>query len=225
MWTLLLRIVFQFQCSKPREFDASRSLRFFFLGAVFFNASTFWFHARDGASEGRSIILDFVGMSFKPSKLQLLSLDLLILFLQLTLTNIAYEASLSEADANEDALAPLPSPTHLQIPSASSIKLDDSDPPAIESPYILDLRFSTTIARLRKSAPPPSSGSNSNDTLLPLPNTTPWPLPTSLRMMVRANAQARRLAQAQVTRDNAPTVNDGGEGRIPGGLDDRVQPT
>jgi hypothetical protein len=55
-------MVSQFQCSKPRELDSSRSLRFFFATALFFNLPSLWSHSYRGLSEGKVIILDFVGM-------------------------------------------------------------------------------------------------------------------------------------------------------------------
>ena len=62
IWIYVFRMVFQFQCSKPRELDSSRSLRFFFTMALFFNFPSLWIHLSRGPAEGRVIILDFIGM-------------------------------------------------------------------------------------------------------------------------------------------------------------------
>jgi len=52
----------QFQSSKPRELDSSRSLRFFFGFVLLLNASSIWSHASKEAVESRAVILDFVGL-------------------------------------------------------------------------------------------------------------------------------------------------------------------
>ena len=62
IWIYVFRMVSQFQCSKPRELDSSRSLRFFFTTALFLNLPSLWSHSSHGPSEGKVIILDFVGM-------------------------------------------------------------------------------------------------------------------------------------------------------------------
>lgn len=62
LWGYLCRIFAQFQCSKPRDLDATRSLRFFFVIVFTLNLPSLWLHAFHRAGEGRSIILDFIGM-------------------------------------------------------------------------------------------------------------------------------------------------------------------
>ena len=62
IWIYVFRMVSQFQCSKPRELDSSRSLRFFFTMALFLNLPSLWTHLYRGPSEGKVIILDFIGM-------------------------------------------------------------------------------------------------------------------------------------------------------------------
>lgn len=52
----------QFLCYKPREIDPKVSLRSWFLLTFFLNFPSFWLHAREGAVEGRTVVLDFVGM-------------------------------------------------------------------------------------------------------------------------------------------------------------------
>ncbi|KAF9501549.1 hypothetical protein BDN71DRAFT_1439178 [Pleurotus eryngii] len=225
LWSLLLRIVYQFQCTRPKDFESSRSLRFCFLGAIFFNASSVWHHARDGASEGRAIILDFVGMSFTPSKLQLLSLDFFIIFLQLVLANIAYEQHLCETEGEEDVLLPLqPPPSPISTEATYLSPTDDpkcAAPPIPQSPYVLDLRLSSTMTRLRH----PSPRRNNADNMLPLPNTTSWPplpLPASFQVLMRSTARVRRAGRQTRNRDgpigDTPETNSR-EGRMPGALD------
>jgi hypothetical protein len=91
-----------------------------------------------GASEGRAVILDFVGMGksmssdplpvafllpfagFTPSKLQLVAHDITTLLLQWTLVTISYETALSAAnsDSPDTLLEPDPSATDTPIPSS-----------------------------------------------------------------------------------------------------------
>ena len=62
LWPFLCRLATQFQFSRPREIDSQRSLRFWFILIVLVNIQCFYQHAFNGAAEGRSIILDFVGV-------------------------------------------------------------------------------------------------------------------------------------------------------------------
>ncbi|KIM75461.1 hypothetical protein PILCRDRAFT_35882, partial [Piloderma croceum F 1598] len=191
------RLFSQFQCSKPRDIDPSRSLRFWYFVLVFFNFGCIWTHAIEGVSEGRAVVLDFVGQAYKPSKIHLLLLDALILFLQMLLTTIAYETSLFSKISSNTSLTPpipaLPSPfpdSAPPTPLADDPSKSSLPPPISESPYIIDLRLSHVLDRLRNPAPIVSDPSP--DELLPFPNTTPWPIPTSLRMLIRARAEVRR---------------------------------
>ncbi|RDB24993.1 hypothetical protein Hypma_007858 [Hypsizygus marmoreus] len=229
IWAFLFRLVCQFQCSKPRDLDAtaSRSLRFFFANIIFFNASSLWFHATQGAAEGRAIVLDFVGLAYVPSKLQLLGLDILIIFLQMVLTTIAYETSLLEHSTEPDthdmllpipnppSLPPTPLPISISSPSTPFSHIMPSHtkpyPSSTTLPYVLDLRFAPIMARLRNPPPPPrTSGS---DNTLPLPNTTPWPLPAGMRMLMRAGVRTRMGREG--SRDTATPATGS---TIPGGL-------
>lgn len=155
-----------------------------------------------------------------PSKKHLLLLDALILFLQMLLTTIAYETSLLSKSAYVTPPIPtLSSP--FQTPSASpSPPLDDPSksslppPTTTESPYIIDIRLRHVLERLRK--PAPTVPESNSDDLLPFPNTTPWPLPASLRMLLRARAEVRRRArvQTQPAAENTETTT-----RVPGEMD------
>ncbi|KAL0956538.1 hypothetical protein HGRIS_002679 [Hohenbuehelia grisea] len=235
LWALCMRIIWQFQCSRPRELDSNRSLRFFFASTIFFNASSLWNHFTEGAAGGRAVVLDFVGMSYTPSKLQLLSLDFLIIFLQIVLTSIAYELSIGD-ESKTDTLAPIPQPpTPTAIPDVSLLPLPLSptfamssttvshdpkcaSPPLPESPYILDLPTSLVLARLRN--PPPAPSSESVDPLLPLPNTTPWPLPPRLQMLM-GSMQSRRSNRGRTSSPERPANT----GRVPGALEEEASTT
>src|SRR5258708_18009165 len=90
------RLVAQFICSKPRELDAERALRFFYAVCLLLNLPSICIHSFRGVVEGRAIILDFIGMcmlflfplagireimvplAYSPSKFQLCCLDLFI---------------------------------------------------------------------------------------------------------------------------------------------------
>lgn len=221
IWPYLSRVLSQFHFSRPRVLDPKRSIRFWFFLVLFFNVGSVWSHATEATQQGRSVVLDFVGMSFKPSRPYMLVLDAIIIFFQLLLTSIAYEASLA-ADMPADALDPLlPAPS--ESPASSTPFLtdfDESKPSSREeSPYIIDLRLSPIIHRLRQPVPtvptrePPS-------TLLPLPNTTPWQLPGSLQLFMQARARMRDRARARTTQGRAGSPNNEEDRRrIPGGLD------
>jgi len=227
IWIYVFRMVFQFQCSKPRELDSSRSLRFFFTMALFFNFPSLWIHLSRGPAEGRVIILDFIGMSYLPSKFQLLTLDLLILILQLLLITIAYETSVyynSEGEDPEDILLPSAHPpSTLSIPLFQSSLDTSSDStlfspslssktmsPMNEVPIVVDFRVTAVMRHFRHPPPPRST---SVDSVLPLPNTTSWPLPAGMRILMQASRQIRDVGGAGTSA--GPPVNGGREATVP----------
>lgn len=178
-------------------------------------------------------ILTFLLMTaYLPSKFQLLTLDLLIVILQLLLITIAYETSVyydNEAEDPEDILLPSTAvPSTLSIPLFQS-SLDtssDSTPfsPSLPSktmsptnavPTVVDFRFTTIMKHFRH--PPPPSRSTVVDPVLPLPNTTPWPLPAGMRMLMRASRQIRDVGGAGAP--TGPPVNGGREVTVPGAID------
>ncbi|KAF8893816.1 hypothetical protein BD779DRAFT_1503530 [Infundibulicybe gibba] len=193
VWTFILRLISQFQCSKPRELDSTRPLRFFFAMVLLLNIPTIWNHAIDGAVEGRGVVLDFVGLAHIPSRVQLLSLDIFIILLQLVLTTIAYETSLFDTNSDSNIQEILPSAYTTPTPP----HVAKSNPLETSPEYVIDLQFSQVLARLRK--PAPATRPDTTEAQLPLPNTTPWPLPASMRMLMRGDG-------------------DGSEGRIPGAM-------
>jgi len=176
--------------------------------------------------EGRAIVLDFIGLAYVPTSLQLLSLDLLIIFLQLVLTTIAYETSLLQSNMNADTpdmLLPdsfTTSPMNLLSIHTAPENPQEGMPLLLESgketsfnasPYIVDLRLRPILLRLRD--PPPSIARTQNsNSYLPLPNTSPWPLPSGMRMLMRARAQMRD------TNGGTGTVG-ASDPQPPGGLD------
>ncbi|TFK44763.1 hypothetical protein BDQ12DRAFT_673535 [Crucibulum laeve] len=235
VWSLALRIISQLQCAKPRDIDATRSLRFFYAMLLLFNGPTLWNHATQGAAEGRAIVLDFVGMAYVPSKAQLIVLDLLIVFLQLLLTTIAYETSVwytSSASAEDtllpDTISPLPSSLPSPItssppptPTNSSMRDEESNTTKMGSrtgvpQYVLDLRLRPIIARLRSPVPPPPSANS--DSLLPLPNTTSWPLPAGMRMLMRGAGGRTREAGSATVAGVASAERTERERPIPGAM-------
>ncbi len=149
-----------------------------------------------------------------PSRLQLLLLDFAIILLNMLLSTIAYEISLqSHMPANTpDPLLPIsplsPSPSELQ--SEYPPKPHQS---VVQSQYVLDLRLRPIYERLTNPTPTPPE--RRNEDLLPLPNTTGWQLPGSIRMLVRAGERARLRTETPAQRVE---VRDDGR-TVPGGLD------
>jgi hypothetical protein len=64
---------------------------------------------------------------------------------------------------------------------------------------------------------PPPSRSTAVDPVLPLPNTTPWPLPAGMRMLMRASRQIRDVGGAGAP--TGPPVNGSREIMVPGAID------
>ncbi|KAI6040345.1 hypothetical protein EDC04DRAFT_1536992 [Pisolithus marmoratus] len=181
--------------SHYREADSKLSLRAWFILLCLSNLPSFWLHARDGAAEGRAIVLDFVGMGYVPSKLHLLLLDVFIVLLQMVLTTISYEKSLRSSSPSAIANMSLPTPaaSTAPLPATSSVEEEMSKYTGHEPMWIVDLRIRHIISHLREPAP---SGSETNS-MLPLPNTTPLPIPVHLRAIMRRREDGRRRVQTQ----------------------------
>ncbi|KAF8844374.1 hypothetical protein BDN67DRAFT_963127 [Paxillus ammoniavirescens] len=219
---LLCRLVCQFTSYKPREVDPKLSLRVWFFLLCASNLPSFWSHARDGATEARAVILDFVGMGYIPSKLHLILLDTFILCLHMVRTTISYEKSLH--------LSP-PSTIPDPFPAPTSPAISQSWTPALESdrdnsakyshhhqtPMIIDLRLRHVINPLLNPTP---SASETDSTILPLPNTTPAPLFMQLRATVRRREEARHRAQGQSERgEDTDSIGREDTGRrLPGSI-------
>ncbi|KAJ7251503.1 hypothetical protein B0H12DRAFT_1119249 [Mycena haematopus] len=211
IWTLIFRLLTQSQCSKPRELDTAWSLRAFFALLVAVNTLTVWSHATLGASDGKTVILDFIGMAHPPSKFRLVSLDFFIVFLQMLLATMAYETSLAKDNDTDDtsATSTLPSAANA---SSGPDRTKSYPPRASAPPYVFDLRFRAVIARLWSPSPPPAPSVRSLDNL-PLPNTTPWPLPAlGWRVLLG-------VPPGRPRRETNETGNEEANTRVPGALD------
>ncbi|KAF9268929.1 hypothetical protein L218DRAFT_540615 [Marasmius fiardii PR-910] len=213
---LLLRIISQTIC---RELVPPLPLGGLLAMLVAFNGPSLWSHAIYGAHEGRAIILDFVGLGYVPSKLQLLELDLLILFLQLILTIISFEVYVT-VDKRESNTT-----DHTQHPSWSlsdeientSLGTSLSDHKGTVFPddslrYVLDIRLAPTLAKLR-SVPGTTSRTRSQNqnSLIPLPNTTSWTVPTEMTRFMRSGSNRRPAGETGAGREGITSV--------PGSLD------
>ncbi|EMD37358.1 hypothetical protein CERSUDRAFT_114032 [Gelatoporia subvermispora B] len=231
IWAFLCRLTVQWQFCRPRELHASRTLRFWFFLIVLFNFGIVWTHAVRGAAQGRSIILDFVGIGHAPSKAHLLFLDFLIIGLEMLLTTVSYETSyLADMPSDTpDTLLPIPS-TPTTLPTTSP---DNSKESAL--PYMMDFRFSLIIDRLRQPHPPPPPRDSSASDLLPLPNTTLSQVTNNLNRLLRTRerlrerirqleAEAARTQEELDARDREEAEGRGGGNRdrprrIPGAMD------
>ncbi|EIN11331.1 hypothetical protein PUNSTDRAFT_141737 [Punctularia strigosozonata HHB-11173 SS5] len=239
IWAYLGRCITQFNFARPREIDSKRSLRFWYALVLLVNISCIS-HAIQGASEG-SIMLDFVGIGHKPSKPQLLFLDLLIMFLQTVLVTVAYETSFAnDFPGLPDALAPAvlstmetpatpqPSSSHAEE-SHHLLDQDDRNKSldftydAPVSPYVVDLRLKTIWTRLIH---PPSANSVDTRQALPFPNTAPTfdpsrPIGWFLRARARREEMRARLeTRGGEFRRSRRSPSDG----IPSDADQRTLP-
>jgi len=172
----LSRCIGQFQLTRPRDFYPKRTLRFWYFMVFLFNFASIWDHALFGAAKGPSLILDFVGLPYRPSKLHVLLLDMVILVSGLVLVTISYEHSLPGTDTSQTS-ANIPEP-HEQEENSDLFKTE-------VSPYIIDLKLGSIIDTIRNPTPPQTT-ERSREVLLPLPNTMPTELRHSLRMLMRA---------------------------------------
>lgn len=164
----------------------------------------------------------FWNVAYSPSKIQICTLDLFIIALQLLLTTIAYETSVyydnDDADPQDLLLPGLATPLPLplfQSPIESSPSL--THPKAIstfdthDTPLVIDLHFDSIMTHLRQPPPPPRT---TNPDRVSVPNTTQW-VPG---MWMRTT---RRIRDAARTAGRPPIVPGGRvsrEGRIPGAL-------
>ncbi|KAH9892772.1 hypothetical protein C8Q73DRAFT_72380 [Cubamyces lactineus] len=235
-WTYICRYLWQMQFTRPRDIS-SWSLRTWFLCILGSNALSVYNHAVTSTEAGRSIVLDFVGVDHVPSRASLLFLDFIIILLQVILTTISYETSLSR-DMPPDTPDPLSPESIPTTPSSPSPLGDHIKPPALPlhedgTEYIIDLRLRTLFWRLGHPPPDPlPRRTNHPEDLLPLPNTTtPLPLSQSLRMFVRARGRDRtatRMTESgQNTSPQSSARRESGGGRqesteearrLPGGL-------
>ncbi|KAI0335024.1 hypothetical protein GY45DRAFT_1317504 [Cubamyces sp. BRFM 1775] len=235
IWAILCRYVVQIQCTRPHAWWPGYSLRV--LSILGSNALSVYNHAVESTEAGRAYILDFVGVDHVPSRASLLFLDFAIILLQVILTTISYETSLSRElpPDTPDCLSPEPIPTTPQPPSPLSDHIKPPQFPLHEdgTEYIIDLRLRTLLWRLAHPPPNPSPRQTSRpEDFLPLPNTTAPPsLSASFRMLLRA--QRRDRTATRIAEDGRNTASQSsarreldsrGRGsteearRLPGGL-------
>ena len=139
------------------------------------------------------------------SKRQLIYLDILIVLLQMLLTSIAYDTALSDEEGTLQTR--MPSIPPMPSTRSSSLFASNQHTAPLKSTYVLDLRLSQLLAHL--TTPP-----RTRDNPLPLPNTSSWSLPPSLRAIIRARSAMRSLAE--YTPAELQPVR--GVPRIPGGM-------
>lgn len=84
-------------------------------------------------------------------------------------------------------------------------------------PIVVDFRVTAIMRHFRHPPPPPRS--TSIDPVLPLPNTTPWPLPAGMRMLMRASRQIRVAGGAGTS--TGPPADGGREPTVPGAMNTR----
>ncbi|THH06040.1 hypothetical protein EW145_g4360, partial [Phellinidium pouzarii] len=170
---LLCRCATQFQFARARELDGRRSLAFWFALVALVNAGGVWAHAVGPGSDNRAVVLDFVGMGYKPSKLQLLLLDATIILFQALLTTISYETSLALAMPADvpDPLLPESTP----ILSSPGIELENAPflaTPTFPSPH-------TASAPTRFAYPPTLTQPSIQQRAPALPKVVPPPFNTA----------------------------------------------
>jgi len=151
-----------------------------YLLCLLSNLPALWTHAWEGATESRALILDFVGMGFRPSRLHLFILDILILFLHLLLLTISYENALGTLHqaSSEPSLPISPFPDDVTTPLAA-MNTDESKVRTNKRDYVLDLRWEDVWNRLCRPAPVSATGRSSISDVLPLPITAQLGLPAN----------------------------------------------
>ncbi|KIK67372.1 hypothetical protein GYMLUDRAFT_37480 [Collybiopsis luxurians FD-317 M1] len=215
LFNMFFRLSAQLLCTTTREFSPRLSLGGFFFFPLFSNSFSVWNHLT-GPTEGRAVILDFIGLAYTPSKFQLLFVDFSIIFFQLLLTVISFEMHTPESSASDstDYLLPTPSSPIPPFPTSTSSFAGQKafESPNNEPQYIVDIRLSFILARLRNTPAMSRNSGSQQDTLIPFPNTTSWPVPMSL-IMRRAGRRRRETDRNNTSRDT------GQENRtIPGGM-------
>ncbi|THU95663.1 hypothetical protein K435DRAFT_966314 [Dendrothele bispora CBS 962.96] len=211
MFALLLRLSAQIMCKNPRELFPTFPLGAFLLLLLCFNGFSLYHHITQGAVEGGAIILDFVGLAHPPSKFQLLIVDFSIFSIQALFIIISFDMHTSSMD--EDNLLPVPSlptpsPTSNSFLKTYMSKDKGPEPPNTFTPYVMDLQFAPLLRRLRST--PPTARTYPDDSLLPLPTTTTWPMPTGMSLLARSG---------RIQNNRAGDENRGGPDTIPGQID------
>ena len=132
--------------------------------------------------------------AYRPSRLHVLLLDLVIVMSSLVLVTISYEHSLAATNTSQSTTSVLG--PHEPDENDDSFKTE-------ASPYIMDLRLGSIIDRIRNPTPPQTED-QAREELLPLPNTMPTELRNSLRMLMRAREDIA-AARGANNREQRPT--------------------
>jgi hypothetical protein len=222
LFLFFCKFVAQCVCSRPREIDPGRALRFFYVICILSNLPSIYVHLFRGVADGRAIILDFIGMcmlfslqqvsihiysplAYSPSKFQLCYLDLFNLLLQLLVVTISYETSVYATDDADATDLLLPQSPELMRNDSPSLLSSQSTPsyPTNTTPIVVDLRQKAIAAHFHH-APHPSRAAR-YDSLLPIPNSSLTRMRISLRQIQR--------------RINEAATRSGRETRMPGAMD------
>lgn len=198
---------------------------------------SFWNHIISSAPQGKSLVLDFVGMgtfatslsslftrsltppsvitAFTPPRTQLLLLDLLIIALSVVDTTVAYETAYARAVTKAAIRATLdltPTPSSPAQPTYA-------DPLDLGDDMVLNLRGSLLLRHVCRPPPPP-------------PDDAPLPNGATIVEGLRVLLQAQRSFRARQP-TAPPAAGSGGddeaqtqagetrerERRVPGGMD------
>jgi len=145
-------------------------------------------------------------LAYRPSRLHVLLLDLVIFVSGLVLVTISYEHSLPGTNTSQPATS-VPGP-HEQGENDEPFKTD-------ASPYAIDLRLGSIIDKIRNPTPPQTT-ERSREELLPLPNTMPTELRHSLRMLMRARED---IAAVRGNDNREQRRTDPGNRVVPGAIE------
>ncbi|ETW80730.1 hypothetical protein HETIRDRAFT_169473 [Heterobasidion irregulare TC 32-1] len=179
-------------------------------------------------------------MAYRPSRVQLIFLDCVIVFLSLLITTLAYETSYTLASpsfgtlpgantdlitatataAGIDPLQPLPAhsrpatpPDPALAPCAAAVVAATALAGTGAEALVVDVRLAAVTRHLRDPPPPPPPERAAGGALLPLPNTAGWPLSESLRMLMRARNAGARGAAAALGGEQGGQEQGQGQGR------------
>lgn len=135
-------------------------------------------------------------LAYAPSKFQLLFVDFSILFFQMLTCCISFEMQTPESSAEDSTDYLLATPTSPVPPLETPFDQKAFESPNNEPQYIIDIRLSSIIGRLRNPPATISRTSSSQDSLIPFPNTTTWPIPMSLLMRTGRRRQGAERTTA-----------------------------
>ncbi|KJA14132.1 hypothetical protein HYPSUDRAFT_49423 [Hypholoma sublateritium FD-334 SS-4] len=197
---------------------------------LLFNLPSIWYHSTREVVDGRIVILDFIGMSYGPSRIQLCLLDLFICGFQVLLTTIAYETTIyytsDESDPRDILLPylrePLPIPL-FQSPMEGSLHSSFAKSVPFSSahdiPLVIDLHLNSIMTHIRHPPPPPRA--TQAHPILPIPNSAQW-IP-GMHILLRATGQMRESVGTRQTPGVLRRASR--EGEVPGGFETGSRPS